>query len=54
MSDWAEERFQIEIWVKSEAGGAYSGGPYIKKRVIDVNFHFRICLGNKSKVFRFA
>ena len=30
-SDWAEQRFQIEIWAKPEAGGAYSGGAYIKK-----------------------
>ena len=30
-SDWAEQRFQIEIWAKSEAGSAYSGGAYIKK-----------------------
>ena len=33
-SDWAEQRFQIEIWAKSEAGGAYSGGAYIKKACI--------------------
>ena len=32
-SDWAEQRFQIEIWAKSEGGRAYSGGAYIKKRV---------------------
>ena len=32
-SDWAEQRFQIEIWAKPEAGGAYSGGAYIKKSV---------------------
>ena len=36
-SDWAEQRFQIEIWTKSEAGGAYSGGAYIEKSVYAVN-----------------
>ena len=25
-SDWVEQRFHIEIWAKSETGGAYSGG----------------------------
>ena len=31
LSNWAKNRFQVEIWAKSEAGGAYSGGAYIKK-----------------------
>ena len=30
-SDLAEQRFQTEIWVKSEAGGAYTVGAYLKK-----------------------
>ena len=29
-SDWAEQRFQIEIWAKSEAGGAYLCISWIK------------------------
>ena len=43
-SDWAEQRFQIEIWAKSEAGGAY-----IKKRVsvkvctYFVEFYYHVC-----------
>ena len=45
-SDWAEQRFQIEIWAKSEAGGAYSGGACIKKACL-VFFkaisHFKTC-----------
>ena len=33
LSDWAERRFQMEMWVKSEAGGAYCGGVFIEKRL---------------------
>ena len=31
LSKWVEQGFQIEILAKSGAGGAFSGGAYIKK-----------------------
>ena len=49
-SDWAEQRFHIEIWAKSEAGGAYSGGAYIKKACMSIFQPIRVlnprCLEN--------